>query len=302
MSLHSVDNPSIATMATATTEAANMDSAALSTTTATATATTEADSKEDQHPRRRTGSTTLARITEAVVPTSVADTAKQAYARWCNYADLPHWMQDNEYIRAFYRPPTFSYRGCFATLGYIHNETGNIYSHALGAILFLVLVGVTAHMLNEQSTANWSDSLVFYVFLAGAIICLGLSATFHLFSCHSEKVSANWNRCDYIGIVALIVGSFYPFPTFRSYRAGIFIALGSSGVVPMIHALIQYGWHHIVEGASLPWIAGMGAIYIVGAVIYAARVPERWWPAFRWHHNMDPFCAIHGLRRSVIPN
>jgi hypothetical protein len=22
--------------------------------------------------------------------------------------------------------------------------------------------------------------------------------------------------------------------------------------------------------------------------------------AFRWHHNMDPFCAIHGLRRSVI--
>ncbi|RKP27579.1 hemolysin-III related-domain-containing protein [Syncephalis pseudoplumigaleata] len=288
-----------------------------------------------------------------------AATTKQTDARWCSYADLPQWMQDNEYIHAFYRPPTFSYRRCIASLGYIHNETGNIYSHAVGALLFLGLTGFTAHMISEQSTANWSDSLVFYVFLSGAIICLGLSATFHLFSCHSEKVSANWNRCDYIGIVALIVGSFYPIvyyafychpvarnvylavitglgaltvttcisrqfasPAFRCYRAGIFIALGGSGVVPMLHALIQFGWHHIIEGASLPWVVSMGAVYIVGAIIYAARVPERWWPgkfdiflhshqifhlfvitaatmhyvglvrAFRWHHNMDPFCAL----------
>jgi adiponectin receptor len=187
MSLHSVDDPSISSTSEATYTSGAAPSTIKATIPATAT-TTETDNKRNQHPRRRTGSTTLTRITEAVVPTSVADTAKQAYERWCNYTDLPHWMQDNEYIRAFYRPPTFSYRRCFASLGYIHNETGNIYSHAVGAILFLGLVGVTAHMINEQSTANWSDSLVFYVFLSGAIICLGLSATFHLFSCHSEKV------------------------------------------------------------------------------------------------------------------
>jgi adiponectin receptor len=66
----------------------------------------------------------------------------------------------------------------------------------------------------------------------------------------------------------------------------------------------------------------MGVLYLTGAIIYGARVPERWWPgrfdlflhshqifhvivlaasmshyygmvrAFHWHHTANPFCAI----------
>ncbi|RKP08698.1 mPR-like GPCR protein [Thamnocephalis sphaerospora] len=303
---------------------------------------------------------------DANLPAAVTDTAKHAYARLCTYAELPEWMQDNEYIRAFYRPPTFSYRRCFASLGYLHNETGNIYSHGVGVVAFLVLAGITGHMLYNQGTAGWSDSLVFYLFIGGAIVCLGLSASFHTLSCHSESVCANWNRCDYVGIVALIVGSFYPAvyygffchpvayvvylsiitvlgaatvylcvskrfatPEYRWFRAGTFIALGGSGVIPMIHALIIYGWQHVVNALSLPWMITMGGLYIAGALIYGARIPERWWPgkfdlffhshqifhlfvvaaavthyygivrAFRWHHGADPFCALGGLLRGA---
>lgn len=42
----------------------------------------------------------------------------------CEWADLPHWMQDNPAIWTGYRRPTFSYRKCIASLGFLHNETG----------------------------------------------------------------------------------------------------------------------------------------------------------------------------------
>lgn len=49
-----------------------------------------------------------------------------------------------------------------------------------------------------------------YVFLAGAMICLLLSAVCHLFGCCSQHVAAIIWRFDYAGIAILIVASFYP--------------------------------------------------------------------------------------------
>ncbi|CAJ0897062.1 7203_t:CDS:2 [Entrophospora sp. SA101] len=106
----------------------------------------------------------------------------------------------------------------------------------------------------------------------------GFSSTFHALCCHSERVCANWNRCDYVGIVTLIVGSFYPMiyygfycngllqiiyltsisifgaatisvavaskfrsPEFRWFRTGMFLSMGLSAIVPLAHALILYG-------------------------------------------------------------
>jgi adiponectin receptor len=49
------------------------------------------------------------------------------------------------------------------------------------------------------------DIVYFYLFIVGALLCLGFSSSFHCFSSHSEKVCAAWNRCDYAGITCLIV-------------------------------------------------------------------------------------------------
>ena len=52
---------------------------------------------------------------------------------------MPSWYVDNEYVFRGYRRITNSYMGCFKSLFYVHNETGNIWTHGLGAIGFIVL-------------------------------------------------------------------------------------------------------------------------------------------------------------------
>ena len=54
------------------------------------------------------------------------------------------------------------------------------------------------------------DVFVFGCFFLGAIICLGMSATYHTISNHSHEVAQCGNKLDYLGIVFLIWGSFIP--------------------------------------------------------------------------------------------
>jgi len=63
-----------------------------------------------------------------------------------------------------------------------------------------------------------------------------------------------------------------------AYCEGVFVALGLSGVIPAGHFVITDGLSHAFNYAALGWIILMAFLYIIGAVVYAARVPERIWP------------------------
>lgn len=64
-------------------------------------------------------------------------------------------------------------------------------------------------------------------------------------------------------------------PEWRPYRAMMFIGLGVSGVFPVIHGVAIYGFQELNERMGLKFVIAQGALYILGAGIYAARVPER---------------------------
>ena len=55
-----------------------------------------------------------------------------------------------------------------------------------------------------------------FLHIAGAICCLGFSATFHLFKDHSLKMSESLARLDYAGISLMIAGSNVP-PLYYSF-------------------------------------------------------------------------------------
>ncbi|KAL9230569.1 hypothetical protein vseg_005906 [Gypsophila vaccaria] len=154
----------------------------------------------------------------------------------------------------------------------------------------------------------------FYAFLGGAMFCLLASSTCHLLSCHSERLAYVMLRLDYAGIAALIATSFYPpvyysfmcqpffcnlylsfitilgiativfslfpvfqNPEFRTIRASLFFGMGVSGAAPILHKLILY-WDQPEALQTTGLEVLMGFLYGIGALIYAARVPERWKP------------------------
>ena len=125
--------------------------------------------------------------------------------------EIPSWMKDNHYIQTGYRPVSNSYSTSASSITYLHNESVNIWTHLLGAILAVISALVMYTSIRPRfAKATNEDVLAFSCFFLGAAVCLGMSATYHTLNNHSETV-ANWGqRLDHIGIVFLIWGSFIP--------------------------------------------------------------------------------------------
>ncbi|KAJ1260161.1 hypothetical protein BS78_10G211400 [Paspalum vaginatum] len=161
-----------------------------------------------------------------------------------------------------------------------------------------------------HAVARWPRT----VFLAGAMTCLAVSAAAHLLACHSRRFSRLFWQLDYAGIAVMIVASFFPpvyyaflgraltqlvylsaitvlgllvvalllaparsSPRLRHLRAGLFVSMALSGVLPALHALCL-NWAHRECHLALALELAMGLVYAAGAGFYVARVPERWSP------------------------
>lgn len=68
------------------------------------------------------------------------------------YNDLPDYYKDNEYIKKGYLLYCDSICKAIKSLFYIHNESINIWSHLLGAIFFIFLIGYTAIFITNYKT------------------------------------------------------------------------------------------------------------------------------------------------------
>lgn len=67
-------------------------------------------------------------------------------------------------------------------------------------------------------------------------------------------------------------------PALRPFRALMFVLMGLSAVIPVLHGVKLYGVDQLRKSIGLDWVVLQGALYITGAAIYAARVPEKWSP------------------------
>lgn len=65
---------------------------------------------------------------------------------------------------------------------------------------------------------------------------------------------------------------------YNFFFQGVFIVFGLSGVIPAMHYAFVEGWFNRIALASLGWLILMGSLYIIGALIYALRIPERFFP------------------------
>ncbi|KAI5805529.1 hemolysin-III related-domain-containing protein [Peziza echinospora] len=234
----------------------------------------------------------------------------------CVWDELPSWQQDNHYIRSGYRHASNSFLKSIHSLTYLHNESINVYTHLIGTLLLLLLSYILSTSLPAlYATSTTRDLLAFTSFFLGGVLCLGISAAYHLTSNHSPRVAQLGNRLDHIGIVFMIAGSYissfiYGFPChphllqfyillilalglfcivltlhprfrtpqFRPVRAGMYVLYGLSGIISIFHGIEISSLEVVRRQIGLEFLVLEGVFYIVGAGIYAARVPERWCP------------------------
>ncbi|KAI1298769.1 Adiponectin receptor protein [Halotydeus destructor] len=231
-----------------------------------------------------------------------------ALKKLLHFHELPEWLRDNDCLHSWHRPPTPSVKECLKSIFSIHTETGNIWTHLLGTLLFVGLA-IEFYTFSGRDLAGM-DKAAFGIYFAAALGCLSFSTIYHTFGCHSHPVASVCKGFDYCGIAIMISGSlmsylYYCFycnpitklvylivipvagcgvaavalwpkmgsPEFRAIRATIFIGFGLSSVIPVIHLFFLA--HTGVNHAALIL---MGALYIFGAVLYANRIPERIWP------------------------
>uniref|UniRef100_A0A8C4R0C1 Adiponectin receptor 2 n=1 Tax=Eptatretus burgeri TaxID=7764 RepID=A0A8C4R0C1_EPTBU len=228
---------------------------------------------------------------------------------------LPDWLKDNDFLLHGHRPPMPSFRACFGSIFRLHTETGNIWTHLIGFFFFLVLALVYLFRPNIKFVSPIQEKVVFGVYFLGAILCLCFSWLFHTVYCHSEKVSRTFSNADGRVLALLIMGSFVPWlyysfycnpqprliylivicvlgilaiivsqwdrfatPQYRMMRAVVFLALGFSGIVPTVHFTVVEGFIKAATVGQVGWLVLMAALYSTGAALYAARIPERFFP------------------------
>jgi adiponectin receptor len=60
----------------------------------------------------------------------------------------------------------------------------------------------------------------------------------------------------------------------------MFVAFGLSGLIPAVHYILKDGSDVAFNAGALGWLFLMAFLYIAGAGLYAARIPERLFPGY----------------------
>lgn len=131
------------------------------------------------------------------------------------------WQQDNHYILSHYRQVSYSCKKSFASILQLHNETVNIITHLIPAILlalilsfivldkFLSLSIVPAlwsylATIGHFESASRGDAVMIGTFVIGACSMFTASSSFHTLSNHSPHVAQKMNQVDYVGIICMM--------------------------------------------------------------------------------------------------
>ncbi|KAM4646006.1 adiponectin receptor protein 1 isoform 4-T4 [Amazona ochrocephala] len=202
------------------------------------------------------------------------------------YDVLPDWLKDNDYLLHGHRPPMPSFRACFKSIFRIHTETGNIWTHLFRVVPVLGNPDHAAaqHVFHGSSPGEGG---VWDVLPGSSAVPQLLLALPHCLLSLGEGLADLFKpRLIYLSIVcvlgisAIIVAQWDRFatPKHRQTRAGVFLGLGLSGVVPTMHFTIAEGFVKATTVGQMGWFFLMAVMYITGAGLYAARIPERFFP------------------------
>ncbi|KAH6675631.1 hemolysin-III related-domain-containing protein [Halenospora varia] len=250
------------------------------------------------------------------------------------YDDLPVPWRINPHIVKGYRF-TESKVDCVRSMFNISNESVNIWSHAIGLLIVLSIAFYFYPRSVHFSLSTNTDVCIAAVFFFAACKCLVCSTMWHTMNSVADKTLMERFACvDYTGISLLIAASimtteytaFYCEPVSRWIYMTATASLGIGGVILPWHPTFNrtdMAWARVAfyvtlgatgfapvaqlnmtRGSAWAWafyapIAKSISVYLVGACVYASKVPERWFPGafdyFGGSHNLWHMAVLSGI-------
>ncbi|KAM9393926.1 progestin and adipoQ receptor family member 4a [Pholidichthys leucotaenia] len=239
--------------------------------------------------------------------------------RLLDWASSPPHLQFNRYVLTGYRPIS-SVQDCIRSLFYLHNELGNIYTHGIPLLCFLVLLPLSI---------PWSQISVTWLGVVHFLACLSPqlgSVVYHLFMNHEggEPVYHTLLKLDVCGIcmintlgaLPIVYVTLLCYPVIRTASLLVYILLSSHAVYRAVTArssvrrLRSFAWQALfrfsffllrwtgVGGGSptsLQHFLTMDALAVLGGIINIARIPERFRPGL-----FDYWCNSHQIMHVLV--
>lgn len=250
------------------------------------------------------------------------------------YDDLPEPWRVNPHILQGYR---FSETplDCLRSAVALSNEFFNIWSHLIGLFIVLSIAFYFYPLSPNFSLSTKSDVFVAAIFFAAASKCLVCSTVWHTMSSISNQPLMERFACvDYTGISLLVAtsimtteytafycepvsrwtymlltaalgvgGTILPWhPTFNRAdmawaRVAFYVGLAATGALPVGQLLATRGGAWVAEFYT-PLLKSL-AVYLIGAFLYAGKVPERFMPGFFDYlggsHNIWHVAVLGGI-------
>ncbi|KAF1970885.1 HlyIII-domain-containing protein [Bimuria novae-zelandiae CBS 107.79] len=260
----------------------------------------------------------------------------EAPQKLLTYNQLPDWYraEASPFITSHYRPVSNSVQRSVHSLAHLHNETANIYTHLVPAVV--LALGLPILQVNISATlasAPYLDRFMLTLTPLAALLTFSLSANFHTLANHSDVVSLSCLLLDFTGILVLILASFisgiyvgfynHPFErrlywsmitiliatsavlvlhpklqgmNYRPHRTTAFVLTTLSGLGPTLHGMYVHGVSRGWHECGVKWWAAEGVWYALGVVFFVSRWPERWaWRDERKRGIFDVWGGSHSL-------
>ncbi|PFH55823.1 hypothetical protein XA68_17564 [Ophiocordyceps unilateralis] len=217
----------------------------------------------------------------------------------------------------------------------ISNESFNIWSHAIGLVLVLAVAFYFYPTSTNFGLSTKGDIFVAAVFFVMAGLTLVCSTVWHTMNAVADMNAISIFACvDYTGISLLIAASivtteytaFYCDPVSRwTYmtltallgiggvllpwnprfndadkswaRVAFYVGLALTGFMPILQLYVTEGRDFVVDFYSP--ISKSLLVYLGGAVVYASKIPERWFPGvfdyIGGSHNLWHAAVLSGI-------
>ncbi|XP_034395022.1 progestin and adipoQ receptor family member 4a isoform X2 [Cyclopterus lumpus] len=209
---------------------------------------------------------------------------------------------------------------CIRSLFYLHNELGNIYTHGIPLVCFLVLLPLNI---------PWSQISVTWLGVVHFLACLSPqlgSVLYHLFMNHEggEPVYHTLLKLDVCGIcmintlgaLPIVYSTLLCYPFIRTVALSVYILLSSHAIYCAVTArssvrrLRSFAWQAVFRFSFflLRWVGvgggsptslrhflTMDALAVLGGIINIMRIPERFSPGL-----FDYWCNSHQIMHVLV--